>query len=236
MIPKLLHQMAKTARTAERWESFMEKAKALHPTWRHRLWTEADCRALLADREPQLLAAYDLISDPLIRVDIARMVILQEYGGLYLDLDYEMLRPFDLLRHRLVLPKARSVRMGDRRDCLGTAVMASEPGHPFWELALKRVREMPPLRLGKNRHRTTGKEFLTQLFENEVRGKALQGTVATPERPLFHPPTPHTDAEYDSICAEGVAYGIHHCHGASGRRRLPAGVRAFLRRLLPEYA
>ncbi|MDX2188012.1 MAG: glycosyltransferase [Opitutaceae bacterium] len=236
MIPRVIHQMAKNARSAERWAAFSDRVRSFHPKWEYRLWTEADCRKLVSEKEHQLLAAFDLLPQSVMRADVARMVILREFGGLYLDLDYEMLRPFDLLRHRLVLPKARSLRMGDRADLLGTSIMASEAAHPFWDLALKRFKERPPISLATTRHRATGKQFLTRVYEEEIAATSLRSTVATPERPLFHPPTPHSDADYRSIVEERVAYGIHHCHDATQRRRIPRKVRAFLRALLPEYA
>ena len=51
--------------------------------------------------------------------------MLQEYGGYYLDLDIECLRPLDFLgRYPLVMPKTWPV--GFSNDFL-----AAEPGNPF---------------------------------------------------------------------------------------------------------
>lgn len=38
------------------------------------------------------------------RADAIRYLLLYQLGGLYLDLDYEMLSPFDLRHHAVVLP------------------------------------------------------------------------------------------------------------------------------------
>ena len=38
--------------------------------------------------------------------------------------------------------------------------------------------------------------------------------IFTPQRALFSPRTPRNPKEYHAILEQGVAYGIHHCHGS----------------------
>lgn len=61
-----------------------------------------------------------------IRLPLAcRYAVLQEFGGYYIDLDIECLRPLDFLgRYPYVMPKTRPV--GFSND-----FMASEPGNNF---------------------------------------------------------------------------------------------------------
>src|SRR5438105_9445997 len=42
MIPKLIHQTAKTAEIPEKWRVYQKKVRALHPGWGYRLWTDED--------------------------------------------------------------------------------------------------------------------------------------------------------------------------------------------------
>ena len=57
--------------------------------------------------------------------DYVRMYALNQYGGWYLDTDIEILRPIERFEdHRMVL--------GTDHDGALTALMGSEPNHPFW--------------------------------------------------------------------------------------------------------
>ena len=62
------------------------------------------------------------------QVDLARLKILQEYGGIYLDIDVICVKPFTpLLRHVCVLGE-QGIN-GERGLC--NAVILAEPGAPF---------------------------------------------------------------------------------------------------------
>lgn len=88
-------------------------------------------RAAREYAEPVPLAAPTQIGGrpllhPAHRADVARLRILKEYGGIYLDLDTVCVRPFAPLRgNRFVLGEE-----GDGEG-LSNAVILSEPGHPF---------------------------------------------------------------------------------------------------------
>ena len=71
--------------------------RAQNPGWDYRLWTDADNRALVAERYPWFLAAYDRYPSPIQRADAARYFIAHAHGGVYADLDTECFRPFEPL-------------------------------------------------------------------------------------------------------------------------------------------
>ena len=80
------------------------------------------------------------------RADVTRYLIMYKIGGLHLDLDYEFLKPFDLLNYELVLTYSRQISFGDDFDGFGNCIFASVPGHEFWkfvinELKIERVNE-----------------------------------------------------------------------------------------------
>ena len=41
------------------------------------------------------------------RADVIRYLIMYKIGGVYLDLDYEVLKPFEFGDHKLILPLNR---------------------------------------------------------------------------------------------------------------------------------
>ena len=126
---------------------------------------------------PEFYPVFIGYPEDIMRADAVRYLIMHSIGGMYLDLDYEMLKRFDLDEHALVLPHNRQERFGDRFDGLGNCIFASEPNHPFWDAA---IAELHKPRLGKTLddpriqpyiepmatevEATTGPGFLTRMY------------------------------------------------------------------------
>jgi mannosyltransferase OCH1-like enzyme len=71
----------------------------LNPDWEFKIWTDSDNRDIVEqhslDRNrPELLQLYDDYDTTIKRVDVARYVVLDRHGGLYMDMDMTCLRPF----------------------------------------------------------------------------------------------------------------------------------------------
>jgi mannosyltransferase OCH1-like enzyme len=66
------------------------------------------------------------------RVDAVRYMYLHHYGGVYVDLDFESIRPMDqyLEGKQLVLGLMRTSDNGQHG--IPNAFMASRRNHPFW--------------------------------------------------------------------------------------------------------
>lgn len=65
--------------------------------------------------------------------DYIRLFALYNYGGIYMDMDIEVLRPFDdLLQHKYMIAKERPDQMWIEAGCFG-----SEKGNPFLEKCLE---------------------------------------------------------------------------------------------------
>merc|ERR1712151_961305 len=58
------------------------------PEWDYRLYDDDD-RALIAEKFPDLLQAYDGFPHPVNRADVVRLAYMAVYGGLYADVDLE---------------------------------------------------------------------------------------------------------------------------------------------------
>lgn len=243
MIPKIIHQTWKNDRVPGQYLGFQEKVKRLHPDWEYRLWTDADNLALLKGKTPHLYDVYISLPKNIMRADMIRYVIMSKIGGLYLDLDYEMLKPFDLLEYDLVLPYNRNVSAGDSYDGLGNCIFASAPGHPFWEHVLRDLGERRDYdgffaslsgEPYMSEHTTleeaiTGPAFLTRIYnsiEDDLQNLAL------PAREMFHPMAPEDRSQYDEMVRRSVAYGIHHCSGSWRGISLFARARRRVGRLL----
>lgn len=147
-IPRIIHQTWKDRTIPPAWEAYHRSWRRHHPAWELRLWTDHDLRELIRRDYAWFLPIYDGYPHPIQRVDAARYFMLHRYGGLYVDLDFECLRPLDdlLAAHEVVLGvepaahgalhKART-RGLERIVC--NALCASTPAHPFWEHVFRRL-------------------------------------------------------------------------------------------------
>ncbi len=203
-IPKLLHQTAKTADIPERWKAFQSRVRELHPDWTYRLWTDDDNRELVRRECPDLFDLFQKLPKNIMRADVIRYVLMYRLGGLYMDLDYEMLKPFDLLQYDLVLPL-------EPHTYYCNAIFASAPGHPFFKAVLDELAATPPLDPAVDAVVATGPGLVSRVYR---RVGASLANAYTPESPLFIPMTPRNRREYRRIVDAGVAYGIHHCDGS----------------------
>lgn len=209
-IPKIIHQTWKDHQVPEQWVGYQQKVRELHPDWEYRLWTDKDNDEFIKSNYPALWPIYQTYPKPVMKADVIRYAIMDQIGGLYLDLDYEMLKPFDY-KEGLILPKSRDRDTGDSDDRIGNCIMASSAGHPFWKVVLDKLTH-EPMEIGLEEfdvEKATGPLLLTGIFFS---GEWTDFT--TPQRPLFHPPSPRNPKQYQAILEEGTAYGIHHAHGS----------------------
>mmetsp|Transcript_47906 Transcript_47906/g.138603 ORF Transcript_47906/g.138603 Transcript_47906/m.138603 type:complete len:476 (+) Transcript_47906:96-1523(+) len=133
-VPAIVHQTAPGDRN--RWDPRWAKCQdSWHrvcpsPGREYIMWDDDGLRALVAEAFPDLLAAYDGYEQHIQRVDFARAAMLYLHGGLYVDMDVEVLRdPFPHLRPGMVTVVASPYPKNEKHQ---NSMMASPPKHPFW--------------------------------------------------------------------------------------------------------
>lgn len=231
MIPKIIHQTWKTNEVPGKWRHFVDKVKRLNPGWDYKLWSDNDNDVFVKKEFPEFYETFIGFPKPIMRADVIRYLIMYKIGGAYLDLDYEMLKPFDFADHKVVLPKNRSVLFGDKKDAIGNCIFASEPGHQFWKDVIDDLQNNPPgIKDYGEVIDATGPGLLTRIYYSHS-----YDDVHTPERILYHPPTPSGPKAAQKIRDNGESLGIHHPWG-SWRERWTASyikkkVRKNLRKL-----
>jgi inositol phosphorylceramide mannosyltransferase catalytic subunit len=126
-----------------------------HPTWEHRLWTDADLPSLgLGERDVARTRSPSELSD------LVRYEVLARHGGVYCDTDVECLRPLDALLTGV--PAFGAIEFAGR---VGTAVLGARPGHPLFARAAREVRATAGL--GAHSVDATGPYFLSLLLEQD---------------------------------------------------------------------
>jgi len=209
-IPKIIHQTWKTKKIPLKWRKYQKKVKKLHPDWEYRFWTDEEIDSFVKSNFPDFYDIFNKFSRHIMRIDVIRYLIMYKLGGLYLDLDYEMLKPFDFKDASLVLPMNRSRNAGDPFNCIGNCIFASVPEHKFWQHVIDDLKNNPPhvdyfTQIGA----ATGPVFLTRIYYHNT-----YKDIITPDRIFFHPRPPKNKAEYQAILDKGISYGIHHGWGS----------------------
>lgn len=137
--PTRIHQTWKTADVPHEVykAEWLNSWRTHHPMWTYKLWTDDDNRRFIAERYPWFLSVYDGYPAGIYRADAVRYFILYEYGGLYADLDFVCLKPFDSLL-KGGGPIAVFGALTEDPTCehrIPNALMASSPRHPImWRI------------------------------------------------------------------------------------------------------
>lgn len=132
MIPKIIHYIwfggkpfpKKVQKCIDSWHKYL-------PDYEFKLWNEEsfDVNSVEFTKQAYANKKWAFVSD------YVRMYALNRYGGWYLDTDVEILKPLsDFENHRMVL--------GTDHDGALTALMGSEPGHPYWTRMLYEYEKM----------------------------------------------------------------------------------------------
>lgn len=125
MIPKIIHYCwFGGADMPEKLQKCMESWKRQLPGYTIMRWDEQsfDVNAYSYTRQAYACRKYAFVSN------VARIKALQEYGGIYMDTDVEVFKPFDsVLEHRCVLGF-------EYRNWVATSFIACEKGHSILRL------------------------------------------------------------------------------------------------------
>ncbi|RYD49325.1 MAG: hypothetical protein EOP85_01820 [Verrucomicrobiaceae bacterium] len=134
--PRMVHQIwIGEKEFPTRLAAYSETIRKGFPNWDHKIWREQD----LAE-----LAANAVMSDPILdesfplgmRSDIIRLEVLRQYGGVYFDTDFEVIRD-DVCR---LYEDHQAFVYGDELSGRpANGMMAAPVGHPFLEFYLRRI-------------------------------------------------------------------------------------------------
>jgi len=115
--------------------------KTFHPEWKYMFWNKESIEDLLYSKFRNFFPIYRNYPFNVQRWDAIRYLILFSYGGLYVDMDYECLAPFDLILHDSeccmgLEPYAHALEY-KKSFIVGNALMATVPANSFFELIIE---------------------------------------------------------------------------------------------------
>lgn len=228
-IPRIVHQLWKNEEIPARWRPAADSVRRFHKGWEYRLWTDEMMDSHVRNNHPALYPVFAGMNRHIMRVDVFRYVLMHDFGGLYCDLDYEFVRPFDYGQAQVFLSLERDQAYGDDADQVANYLFASVAGHALWKDIIADVRSNPPhAEKASDVVVVTGPQLITRVyFANR---DSYRGIELTP-KPVFSPRRVHGRYERKFYINSGMTFGFHHGWG-SWRERLSL---AHLRRRLVKY-
>lgn len=127
-IPKIIHQIWLGSDVPEAFEPLMQSWTEMHlgHGWRYKLWTDKDVAAFGLTNQQ----FYDQTDNFGVKSDLLKWEIVYRYGGVYVDMDYECLRPLDILHYTYDFYVGIQP-LDTQLVQLGAALFGAYPGHPI---------------------------------------------------------------------------------------------------------
>src|SRR3954447_2809001 len=181
-IPRVFHQIWLGPNPIpEEYERYRQAWLDHHPGWKMQVWTEDNLPEGLRRSE-----VYEKLRAPAERANILRLELLSREGGVYVDTDFECLKPIEPL-----IDDAELFITMAKPDRINNALMGSVPGHPVIEQALNEIR---PVEYFGHDKAATGTRFLDGLMLG-------RDGVTLLDHELFYPQTEEGRRD---------AYALHH--------------------------
>ena len=195
-IPRIIHQIWIGPKPIpEKSVEYIKKIKELHPDYQYRLWINDDLT-------PENFVNYKIIQKCYSwtqKSDLMRYEILYQYGGIYLDIDFEIFKNLEpLLTNELVVCNEDN----KINDYMSTAFIASKQ---YNKNILNCVNNFKYVDLSLSPNASTGPYY----FRKNIR---LDDTVEIlPTHTMY--PTHWTMKGYYPYKYLEDTYGVHHWHG-----------------------
>jgi len=196
-LPKRIHQVWLGSPVPDCYRKYMSSWQRYHPTWDYYVWTDVDVKSI----EITNRAAFDRAQNPAMRSDILRYEILRQYGGLYVDTDFECLRPFDDL---LYLNFFTGISY-DSVLQLYNGLIACRPNHPIINDCVK-INTTYDGNKGSRIINETGAYHFTRCFLRNITNK----TVAFPMDYFYPYPNSLKGAGDPYSFVTDKTYALHH--------------------------
>jgi mannosyltransferase OCH1-like enzyme len=197
-LPKKIHQIWLGSPLPDKYKSYVDSWREFHPDWEYYLWTNGD-GVDIPRRD-----LYNRIKNLGQKSDFLRYHILNQFGGLYVDTDFECLKSFNTLAYAEFLAGVGY----PAKPQLYIGLIGSVPGH---SIISAMVSSLDTVRSKNWRaiFETTGADFFTSVFFRVIK-EYTPGVVVLPTD-YFYPfsnKKRHQDNGKDYI--KDCSYAIHY--------------------------
>jgi mannosyltransferase OCH1-like enzyme len=202
-LPKIIHQIWLGGELPEKYAKFAETWKKFHPDWFYRLWTDKDVESFPFERKD----IFDACENVGMKSDVLRYEILNRFGGLYVDTDFECFRPFDDLTYLSFFTGISY----DAKVQLYIGLIACSRGNQIIKKCLNSIPYGYTGNVGSKIMEITGANHFTRSFFDVIR-KDYSLPVCTFPTQFFYPfPNNLRNEQIDpSSFLKKYSYAIHH--------------------------
>lgn len=132
MIPPIVHMTTKSGSLNREEKIIFKKNKRIFKNWTFYIYGDEDNLRIIREHYPEFLKKYEKISRGVMKADIVRCLYLHQYGGLYIDTDYQFFKmiPEEWLQYSCVIPTEHFE--SDGTPFLGNCIFFSVKGYSFW--------------------------------------------------------------------------------------------------------
>jgi mannosyltransferase OCH1-like enzyme len=203
-IPKIIHQIWLGSKFPELYKNITQKWLDLHPSWKYILWDDINVKSLFPLHNQ---AYFDAAKNFAEKSDILRYEILYRFGGLYVDIDYECLKPFDIFMHSYdFFAGIEPITMIS--FMVGVAIIGSAPKHPYLKQSIDTIKDFRHLKILGER---TGPNHLTRAI---TKIGYLENVILFPSTYLYPLNCPIKNAKFNVInYLNQESFGIHYYFG-----------------------
>lgn len=161
-IPRHFHQIWVGSPIPPQFLEFSETWRTKNPGWDLTFWTDETLPRLrnqaLYDDAPNLV---DSRLVPRFQSDLARYELLEQYGGIYVDSDFEALNPIEPWLDGIDL-----FAVAEKPGLIANGIMGGTAGHPFFTALIDNAATSVAERPGLDPWRTVGPEYLTRISDD----------------------------------------------------------------------
>jgi mannosyltransferase OCH1-like enzyme len=148
-----------------------------------------------------------------LRADVLRYEVLHRCGGVYVDVDFECLRPIDKLLEGVECFAAWE----EQERWIANGFMGAARGHPFIDLLISELAAHVAAQPFRKPNRLTGPQYLTSMWR--AHGK---GVIVLPAR-LVYPYLYTQISEHGPGDSWPEAYAVHHWMHWRRKQDAPSG-------------
>ncbi|WP_255498796.1 glycosyltransferase family 32 protein [Dysgonomonas sp. ZJ709] len=136
LVPKIIHQIWSDTENPmpKLCETLSDTWKQDYPGWKYEFWNNARMNNFILQYYPQYWDIYQRFAYNVQRWDVVRYLILYKMGGMYVDFDYESVKPLDKIiagKSCCFALEPESHKTEKLDYIFNNVLMLSTPGHPF---------------------------------------------------------------------------------------------------------
>lgn len=199
-IPKIIHQIWLGGEVPIKYKKYMQSWKLFNPDWQYFLWTDENINNIKMSKR----SIFDACQNQGMKSDYLRYEILRKYGGIYCDVDFECIKPFDDL---LNLKLFCGIAYGDV-FVLYNGLIGCIPNHPIINACVSDLDTPYRGHDAMEIMRSTGPYFFTKCFLKEI-DTDISGVVVFPFDFFYSFPNTqrHTTNPYSYV--KECSYAVH---------------------------